>query len=116
VIEEGADQAPLPSRSTDSTTPPGSELSSQTTRAVPSAPIAPGEDRELASHPAVCWKIDGFRNEAEGVVDADSCAIVLGHRAIEQSCSWKPATRAAIAKGWEELRASLKVGGDAASG
>ena len=72
--------------------------------------VAPGKAEEIAGHRAVCWKVDGFKNEVEGVVDADSCAVVLGHRAIEQSCSWKPATRAAMERGCEELRASLKVG------
>jgi hypothetical protein len=73
------------------------------------ATITPGEDRTVAGHPAVCWKIEHFKNQTEGFVDADSCAIVAGHTAIEQSCSWKPATRAAIQRGCEELRSTLKV-------
>ncbi|HEY2054417.1 MAG TPA: hypothetical protein VGH14_10825 [Solirubrobacterales bacterium] len=44
-----------------------------------------------------------------GFVDADSCANVAGHTAVDQSCSWKPATEAAIQRGCKELRGTLKV-------
>ncbi len=73
------------------------------------ATIAPGRGETVAGHPAVCWKIQHFKNQSEGFVDADSCAIVAGHTVVEQSCSWKPATRVAIQRGCEELRGTLKV-------
>ncbi len=64
----------------------------------------------MAGHAAVCWKIDHFKNQIEGFVYADSCAIVAAPgTVIEQSCSWKPVTKTRIQKGCEELRASLKV-------
>jgi hypothetical protein len=74
------------------------------------ATVSPTEHETVAGHPAVCWKIEGFNNAIEGLVDADSCAIVVERGvAIEQSCSWKPATKAAMQKGCEEVRADLKV-------
>jgi hypothetical protein len=73
------------------------------------ATVTPGRDETVAGHPAVCWKIGHFENQTEGFVDADSCAIVAGHKAVEQSCSWKPATRATIQRGCKELRADLRV-------
>jgi hypothetical protein len=73
------------------------------------ATVSPGKDETVAGHQAVCWKIGHFENETEGLVDADSCAIVGGHTVVEQSCSWKPATRTAIQHGCEQLRAGLKI-------
>jgi hypothetical protein len=75
------------------------------------ATVGPTKEETVAGHPAVCWKITGFENKGEGLVDADSCAIAVEPGlAVEQSCSWKPATKAAMQKGCAELRASLKVG------
>lgn len=74
------------------------------------ATVTPGKDETVAGRPAVCWQIGHFKNRSEGFVDADSCAIVAGPGiAVEQSCSWKPATQAAIQRGCEELRGTLKV-------
>jgi hypothetical protein len=73
------------------------------------ATLTPAEGQTIAGHPAVCWQITAFRNETEGAVDADSCAIVAGHTAVEQSCSWKPETRVRMQQGCEELRRTLKV-------
>jgi hypothetical protein len=73
------------------------------------AGITAGEDETVAGSPAVCWRVKGFDNFKEGLVDAEACAIVPAPGlAVEQSCSWKPATKAAIEKGCEELRASLE--------
>jgi hypothetical protein len=72
------------------------------------ATLSAGMDTKVAGQDAVCWKIHHFKNESEGLVEADSCAIVANHKVVSQSCSWKPTTRAAIQRGCEELRASLK--------
>ncbi len=74
------------------------------------ASITPGKEETVAGDPAVCWRIGHFKNPTEGFVDADSCAIVAAPGvAVEQSCSWKPATEATMRKGCEELRASLDL-------
>lgn len=73
------------------------------------ARISAGTETRVAGHPAVCWKIDDFKNQYEGVIDADSCVIVSGHTVVSQSCSWKPTTRAEIQRGCTELRASLEL-------
>jgi hypothetical protein len=74
------------------------------------ADISPGEDRRIAGYPAICWKIEGFKNETEGDVDADSCAIVPAPGlVVEQSCSWKLQTKSTMEKGCEELRDSMKL-------
>ncbi len=73
------------------------------------ATLSAGTDTKVAGHDAVCWKIQDFKNQYEGLVDADSCVIVTNHRVVSQSCSWKSATRAAIQRGCKELRASLKL-------
>ncbi len=73
------------------------------------ATLTGGESETIADRPAVWWQITDFKNETEGAVDADSCAIAAGHTAVEQSCSWKPDSRARMQKGCEELRGTLKV-------
>lgn len=74
------------------------------------AGVTPGNDETVAGRPAVCWKIDHFKNQTEGFVYADSCAIVADPgTVVEQSCSWKPVTKARIQKGCEEIRGTLKV-------
>jgi hypothetical protein len=73
------------------------------------ASLTPGKEETRAGHEAVCWKISHFKNQIEGFVDADSCAIVAGHTVVSQTCSWKPATRAAIEQGCGELRGTLRI-------
>jgi hypothetical protein len=86
------------------------DQSTQSFYASEGASVTPGKDETVAGKPAVCWKLSHFKNETEGLVDGDSCAIVAAPGvAVEQSCSWKPATRAAMEKGCEELRASLEL-------
>ncbi len=73
------------------------------------ATLSAGNDTKVAGHDAVCWKIHHFENRYEGLVEADSCAIVVGHKVVSQSCTWKPETRIVIQRGCEELRTSLKL-------
>ncbi len=86
------------------------DQSTQSFYADEGATVSPGKDETVAGKPAVCWRIGHFENAGEGFVDADSCAIVAAPGiAVEQSCSWKPATKAEMQKGCEELRASLEL-------
>jgi hypothetical protein len=73
------------------------------------ATLSRGVRRKVAGHDAICWKIHGFRNMSDGLVDADSCAIVAGRDVVQQACTWKPSTRAIIQRGCRVMRGSFSV-------
>lgn len=73
------------------------------------AALAAGERRTVAGRPAVCWRIHRFRNEFDGLVEAEGCAVLGSENAVQLGCTWKPATRTVIERGCRELRETLKV-------
>jgi len=73
------------------------------------ATLSRGVEREVAGHDAICWRIHDFRNVSDGLVDADSCAIVAGRDVVQQACTWKPSTRTIIHRGCRVMRRSLSV-------
>jgi hypothetical protein len=73
------------------------------------ATLSAGAKRTVAGQPSICWQIHGFDNPSEGLVDADSCAIVGSGGVVQQACLWKPATKERIQSGCEALRESLEV-------
>jgi hypothetical protein len=73
------------------------------------ATVDAATEARLAGHPAVCWRIHHFDNRYEGILEAESCAVVARHKLVLLSCTWKPSSAATIHSGGDELRASLKV-------
>ena len=73
------------------------------------ATLATGERTEVAGRPAICWRIHRFRNQFDGVVEADGCAVVGSENVVQLGCTWKPQTREVISRGCRELQASLEV-------
>jgi hypothetical protein len=73
------------------------------------ATLAAGERTQVAGRPAICWRIHHFRNPADGIVEADGCAVVGSENVVQLGCTWKPGTRAVIERGCRELQESLAV-------